>query len=324
MLLKMKERITEAEIKNYKQGTRTILQAAFKKRVAVYKFFDKERVFILEKDGKQVWLRGPRLSVANPVSLWIIKDKFLTKKALRDINVPCPEGYPAKTVAEAIVIAKQIGFPVIIKPLKGEGGDSVFLNIDSVEKIKKFFKKVLRTARQILVEKQVFGKYYRITMVDHKAAGILETSGIRLGGDGKRSVRELICAYSKACTENYKINKKTKDVLSFQGLALSSVPPAKFSFILGFSGAEGGRWIDRTDLIAPENAALLKKVTRTLDLKVVGIDLIAKDISLPITNPASPGFILEINGAPEFMFHFNPSQGKPRDIGKAIIKMLFK
>lgn len=320
----MKKRLLESEIKNYKQGTRTILHAAFRKNVSVYKFFDKERVFILEKDGKRVWLRGPRLSVANPVSLWIIKDKFLTKKALRNIDVPCPLGYPAKTVAEAIEIAKKIKFPVIIKPLKGEGGNAVFLNIDSPEKIKKFFKKVIQTSQQVLVEKQVFGKYYRITMVDHKVAGILETSGIHLEGDGKHSVKELIGDYSQSSAIKYKINKKTKDVLSFQGLSLSSVPPRKFSFILGFSGAEGGKWIDRTDSIAKKNTALLRKVTKNLDLKVVGIDLIAKNISLPITSKRSPGYILEINGAPEFMFHFNPSQGKPRDIGKAIIDMLFK
>src|SRR4030065_2919882 len=115
----MKKRLTESEIKNYKQGTRSILQAAFGKNIAIYKFFAKERVFILKKGGKQVWLRGPRLSIANPVSLWIIKDKFLTKKALRDIGVPCPLGYPARTVAEAIAIAKKIKFPIIIKPLKG-------------------------------------------------------------------------------------------------------------------------------------------------------------------------------------------------------------
>ncbi|OGI17535.1 MAG: hypothetical protein A2Z52_02230 [Candidatus Moranbacteria bacterium RBG_19FT_COMBO_42_6] len=320
----MKKRLTESEIKNYKQGTRSILQAAFGKNIAIYKFFAKERVFILKKGGKQVWLRGPRLSIANPVSLWIIKDKFLTKKALRDIGVPCPLGYPARTVAEAIAIAKKIKFPIIIKPLKGEGGNAVFLNIDSIEKVKKFFEKVVRTTRQVLVEKQVFGKYYRITMVDHKVAGILETSGIRLRGNGKHTVRELICVHSKSCIDKYKINKKTRDVLSFQNLSLGSVPPKNFSFILGFSGAEGGKWIDRTDLIAKENAALLKKVTKYLDLKVAGIDLIAKNIALPIAAAGSPGYILEINGAPEFLFHFNPSRGKSRDIGKAIVNMLFK
>jgi cyanophycin synthetase len=320
----MKKRLIESEIKNYKQGTRTILRAAFKKNVSVYKFLDKERVFILKKGSKQVWFRGPRLSVANPVSLWIIKDKFLTKKALRDIGVPCPLGYPVKTVAEAVAIAKKIKFPVIIKPLKGEGGNAVFLNIDSVEKVKKFFRKVIQTSRQVLVEKQVFGKYYRITMVDHKVAGILETSGIRLRGDSRRSVKELICAYNESGINKCKINKKIKDILSFQNLSLRSVPPRKSSFILGFSGSEGGRWIDRTDLIAKENTVLLKKITQYLDLKVAGIDLIAKNISLPIVAVGSPGYILEINGAPEFTFHFNPSQGKPRDIGKAIVDMLFK
>jgi cyanophycin synthetase len=317
------KKLNEEEIKNFKSGTRSILRAAIKNGVSIYRFFENERVFILRKGDRTIWLRGPRLSISNPVSLWIIKDKFLTKKALEEVGIPYPKGFPAKTISEAMDISKKLGFPLVMKPRRYEGGKGVFLNIDSEEKIKRFFRSCIHYDKQVLLEEEIIGKYYRITMVDNKIAGILETQGISLRGNGKNTVKELINQYNSTSAMRYKITKKTRDILSFQDSTLDSIPKAEQELILGFSGAEGGYWIDRTDSICKENVRLLGKLTRHLDLKVAGIDLIAKDISLPIDSKKSLGYVLEINGAPEFLFHHHPTQGKPRDIGAAIIKMLF-
>lgn len=320
------KRIKQTDVCKYKPGTKSILKAALDKNIAVYTLIENERVFILKKNKKVVWLRGPRLSISNPVSLWIIKDKYLTKKVLSELKIPFPEGLPAKTLPEALKIAKKIGFPLVIKPRSFEGGKGVFLNVTSLKKVKEFFPKSLQYDNNVLLEKEVFGTYYRITMVDYAIAGILETKGISLMGNGKNTVIELILELNvkKKRGALYKITKKTNDILSFQNLSLDSIPKAKRAFILGFSGAEGGDWIDRTDEVCKENKKLLSNLTRYLDLRVVGIDLIATNISRPITAKKTPGYILEINGAPEFIFHLNPTKGRPRDIGEKIIKMLFR
>lgn len=315
--------LKKEEINNFKAGTQSILQAAFNKGVAIYKVIEKDRVFILEKNGKKVWVRGPRLSISNPVSLWIIRDKYLTKEVLKEIGVPHPEGYCAKTISEAQEIAKKIGFPLVMKPRCYEGGLGVFLNVDSPEKVESFFGKSSQFDKYVLLEQHVDGKYYRITMVNNKISGILETKGIALKGDGKQTIIELVSKYNASAEEAYEITDKTKDILLFQNLSPESIPPVNNEFILGFSGAEGGEWIDRTDDICKENSNLLIKMTRYLDLPMIGLDLIAKDISLPIIDKRSPGFVLEINGAPDFLFHLNPTEGKPRNIGKDIIDMLF-
>lgn len=319
----MKE-IKKKDIENFKLGTQSILRAAFKRGVKVYRFFDEERVFVLKKESKSIWLRGPRLSISNPVALWIIKDKFLTKQVLKDLSIPYPKGFPAKTLDEALTISKELGFPLVMKPRKYEGGKGVFLNINSEDKVKKFFRSCMHYDSQVLLEKEVHGKYYRITMVEDKVAGILETQGIILEGDGENTVKKLINRYNMTASIRYKITKKTRDILSFQESTLDSIPQKKQKLILGFSGAEGGYWIDRTDNICEENASLLAKLTKHLDLKIAGIDLIAADISLPINSKKSQGYILEINGAPEFLFHNYPTEGIPRDIGEAIINMIFK
>lgn len=325
MYARMKK-VTAKDVASYKPGTQTILKAALALKVSVYRFFDQERVFILKKGNKTVWVRGPRLSVSNPVSLWIIKDKFLTKEALENVGVPYPKGFSVRSVSEAVLAAKEIGLPLVMKPRSFEGGKGVFLNVDSIKKVKKFFPMSAQydRSKEVVLEKEVFGTYYRITMVGRKIVGALETKGIQLIGDGKRNVQELIGEYNTGREKKYVIAKKTKDILLFQNLTLQAVPKKGVEFILGFSGSEGGEWIDRTDKVCRENRALFAKLASYLDLNVSGIDLIAKDIALPITSKKSPGYVLEINGAPEFMFHMNPTSGKARDIGKAIIAMLFK
>lgn len=320
------EKITTKDVANFKPGTRSILQAALDLNVSVYRFFNKERVFILRKGDKTVWVRGPRLSVSNPVSLWIIKDKFLTKEALENIGVPCPKGFSVKTAGEAVAAARKIGLPIVMKPRSFESGKGVFLNVDSIKKVKQFFPMSAKydRSKEVVLEKEVYGKYYRITMVGRKIVGALETRGIQLIGDGKKTVQKLISEYNKKADAKYSVAKKTKDILLFQNLTLQAIPKKGREFILGFSGSGGGEWIDRTDNIGRENRALFAKLASYLDLNVSGIDLIAKDIALPITSKKSPGYVLEINGAPEFTFHLYPTRGKSRNVGKAIIAMLFK
>jgi cyanophycin synthetase len=316
-------KVKRNEIKNYKEGTRSILNAAFNNNVEVYEFIKRERIFILKKGDKNFWIRGPRISLANPVTLWIIKDKFLTKNVLKELNIPHPQGEVAKNFDDAVRIAKKIKFPLVVKPSRYEGGIGVFLKVDSMDKVKNFFKKASKYDKRVLIEKYVAGKYFRITLVNNKIAGVLETKEINLTGDGSSTVRKLIEKYNKNDSEKYKITNKTKDILAFQNLNLNSKPKKNKKVSISFSGAEGGMWKDRTDDISKITAKLIEKMTKYLDLKVAGVDLITKDISLPINSPKSPGYILEINGAPEFIFHLSPSEGKSRDIGEAIIKMLF-
>ncbi|MDD5489083.1 MAG: acetate--CoA ligase family protein [Candidatus Moranbacteria bacterium] len=315
--------LKQREIKQYHPGSQSILNAAFKRKVRVYKLLKNERIFILKKGTKTVWFRGPRLSVSNPVSLWLVKDKFLTKEILKEVGIPFPKGISVTTAEEAAGAAARIGYPVVVKPRSHEGGKGVFLDIRSPEAVKKFFKHALKYDKNILVEKQVFGKYYRITLVSNKVAGILETESICLIGDGKNTAKNLIKKYEKDTGNTSVITNKTKDILLFQGLKLNSVPKKNKKFIISFSGADGGEWIDRTDEISRENKNLLIKLSKYLDLNVVSVDLIASDISRPITSPASPGYLLEINGAPEFVFHLKPTKGKVRDIGEEMIKALF-
>src|SRR5262249_38878811 len=54
---------------------------------------------------------------------------------------------------------------------------------------------------------------------------------------------------------------------------------------------------------------------------ICGIDVVASDISKPLD--ATNGRIVEVNAAPGLRMHLTPSEGRARDVGAAIVRMLF-
>ena len=79
--------------------------------------------------------------------------------------------------------------------------------------------------------------------------------------------------------------------------------------------------IDCTEKICEENIECCINAAKTLDLDICGIDICTKDISVPFNR--SDGIIMEINAAPGIRMHHYPWKGKKRNVGKAILEMLY-
>ena len=83
----------------------------------------------------------------------------------------------------------------------------------------------------------------------------------------------------------------------------------------------GGMAIDCTEEICEENIECCINAAKTLGLDICGVDICTGDISIPIKE--SNGIIMEINAAPGIRMHHYPSEGKKRNVGKAILEMLY-
>ena len=58
-----------------------------------------------------------------------------------------------------------------------------------------------------------------------------------------------------------------------------------------------------------------------MGLDICGIDIMAKDLRTPLNE--SGGAVLEVNAAPGFRMHIEPSEGLPRNVAEPVIDMLF-
>ena len=108
-----------------------------------------------------------------------------------------------------------------------------------------------------------------------------------------------------------------------QGRTLNTVlPKGEICYLRATANlSTGGSAVDRTDEIHPENVWLAQRIVKIIGLDIAGIDIVTPDISRPLREV--DGVIVEVNAAPGFRMHVAPSIGIPRNVGGAVIDMLF-
>ena len=83
----------------------------------------------------------------------------------------------------------------------------------------------------------------------------------------------------------------------------------------------GGTAIDRTMEAHPENVEIAETAARVVGLDIAGIDFIVPDIAIPVREQG--GAIVEVNAAPGFRMHTNPTEGEPQYVAQPVIDLLF-
>ena len=258
----------------------------------------------------------------------ISRDKDLTKSLLESCGVPIPEGREVSSAEDAWEAAEDIGLPVCVKPVDGNHGRGVFIDVKTKEEIEKAYKIAVEEGSGVLVERSIPGTEHRMLVIGGKLVAANRGDMVMVTGDGKSTVSELIVSQvnsdpRRGPTElhplsNIRIDSAARMELERQNLSADSVP-AKDREVLIQRNANHA--FDVTDEVHPETAALVSLAARVIGLDIAGIDLVAEDISKPLS--AQGGAIVEVNAGPSLLMHLKPGIGKPRPVGKAIVDNLF-
>lgn len=83
----------------------------------------------------------------------------------------------------------------------------------------------------------------------------------------------------------------------------------------------GGTSTDVTEFVHPNNIFLAERIAKIIGLDICGIDIMAPDLSAPVEE--NGGAILEVNAAPGFRMHIEPSEGLARNVAEPVIDMLY-
>ena len=86
---------------------------------------------------RRIW--ATRTSATSGVAIDIAGNKELTNLLLRDLGIPSPAGIVARSAAEAVPAATRLGFPVALKPLDGNHGRGVCLNLENASHVRRQF-----------------------------------------------------------------------------------------------------------------------------------------------------------------------------------------
>jgi cyanophycin synthetase len=175
-------------------------------------------------------------------------------------------------------------------------------------------------------------KHYRVLVVGEKVVAVAEKIPAHVIGDGIHTIEELVeienknplrgKGHEKPLTK-LTIDTISKLTLKKQGFDLQDVPKKGKKVFLRESAnlSTGGIAIDKTDEIHPNNIEIAVRAAKAIGLDIAGIDITMEDIKKPLTE--KNGAIIEINASPGIRMHHYPSKGKPRNVAKAIVDMLF-
>ena len=279
-------------------------------------------------------IRATMTSQTSALAVDVAGDKELTTRLLAAAGLPVPRSEAVRSEDRAVEIGRRIGYPVVVKPLDGNHGRGVCLDLRSDEELRAAFPIAVGQSKRgwVIVENHVVGKDYRVLVVGGRMVAIAERVPAHVIGDGVHTVRELVdetnadprrgVGHEKVLTR-IAVDDKAIELVIEQGLGMDDVPAKDLTVKLALTGnmSTGGISIDRTFEAHPDNVDIAEEAARVVGLDVAGIDFICPDISLPVREAG--GAICEVNAAPGFRMHTHPTVGEPQYVAKPVVDLLF-
>ncbi len=311
--------------------TGSIVAEARRRGIPVMRL-DEKSLVQLGWGRKQQRLRASITGRTSFIGVDTASDKDLTKTLLARSGVPVPRGVVVRTADEAVREARRLGGPVVVKPLDGNHGRGVTTNLTEEAEIRRAFEVAVEHSRRIVVEQFFRGNDHRLLVVGGELVAVAERVPAHVIGDGEHTIRELVAEVNKdprrgegheQFLTRIKLDEQVDALLASRGLTVDSTPKAGEAVHLRYTAnlSTGGTAVDRTDEIHPDNACIAVRAAMTLGLDICGIDFICEDISKSVRQTG--GGIVEVNAAPGFRMHLQPTVGRPRPVAPAVVRMLF-
>lgn len=311
--------------------TGAIVAEAHRRGIPVMRLDDRSLVQ-LGWGRKQQRIRASITGRTSFIGVDTASDKDLTKTLLAKSGVPVPRGAVVRTVEAALAEAARLVGPVVVKPLDGNHGRGVTTNLAHPEAVRRAFDLAAQVSPRVVVEQHFQGNDHRMLVVGGELVAVAERVPAHVIGDGMRTIGELIGEVNRdprrgdgheQVLTRIRTDAPLLARLASRGLDLESVPAAGQIVVLCDTAnlSTGGTAVDRTDDVHPDNACIAVRAALTLGLDVAGIDFVCPDISRSVRETG--GGVVEVNAAPGFRMHLQPTVGRSRPVAPAVVRMLF-
>lgn len=312
-------------------STGAIVSAAVARRIP-YRRLTQGSLVQFGWGSKQKRIQAAETSFTSAIAESIAQDKELTKKLLHAAGVAVPIGRPVEDEDDAWKAAQEVGLPVVVKPQDGNQGKGISVNLTTEEQVRKAYQVAVSFFDDVMVEKYLPGHDWRLLVIGNKLIAAARRDPPLVIGDGTHTVRELVNIVNSDprrsdghATSLTKIRFDEIAIarLAEQGYTADSVPARGVRVVLRNNAnlSTGGTATDVTDDVHPDLAAAAVTAAQTVGLDICGIDVVCDTIHKPLEEQG--GGIVECNAAPGLRMHLDPSFGKGRPVGEAIVGMMF-
>lgn len=277
-------------------------------------------------------IRATITSETSSIGVELAGNKEETKYLLEQSEVPVPKGQIIRNETQLEDACKRVGFPLVVKPIDGNHGRGITVNIQSNDEALTAFHAAKKVSNSVIIERFITGVDYRLLVINHRFVAAALRTPAHVVGDGASTVQALIDQVNADPRRGYghekiltqiTINELTLGLIKAKGYSLHSVIAKDEMLVLKDTAnlSTGGTAEDVTDFVHPANIAMAERISRIINLDICGIDIMTSDISKPLKE--TNGAVLEVNAGPGFRMHLAPAKGLPRNVASPVIEKLF-
>jgi len=247
---------------------------------------------------------------------------FLEKKG---IPVFKQRGFFKEPITEMVRFASKIGYPVIIKPVQGYGGEGIIANIQNPSQLKNAIKTTKSKYPVILIENFYHGFDHRILICRDKVLAVTKRFPAMVRGDGKSNIKQLIDKKNKKLPHPITVGQEVINKLNILKMNLESIPrKGQEVFLRERANAHLGGTTYNLDIktVHPDYIKICKKAMTELNLVFAGFDFMTSDITKSYRQTG--GAITEVNDNPGIYMQSRSADNPITDIAQKVLKELFK
>lgn len=312
-------------------STGSIVEEAIKRKIP-YIRLNRHSLVQLGYGVNQRRIRATIASTTSSIAVELACDKEDTKNLLEAAEIPVPKGFIVYDDVELERAINRIGYPVVTKPIDGNHGKGATTDIKTWEEALEGLEAARKYSRGVICERFIKGYDHRLLVINYKFVAAARRTPAAVTGDGKQTIQQLIEEVNQDPRRGYghekvltaiKIDDFTMNMLDRKGYTLETVLPEGEECWLKPTAnlSTGGTATDVTDMVHPSNIFMAERIARIIGLDICGIDIMAPDLSTPISE--NGGAVLEVNAAPGFRMHIEPTEGLPRNVAEPVIEMLY-
>ncbi len=295
-----------------------IVNEARRRGIAIEVIDPEQGYFALTNGGRRVVCRESLSELTTAVAMSRCDNKRVTRRLLHAAGLAVPDQRVAGADEANAEFLKKCG-SLVVKPARGEQGQGISVNIDSEDAMKAAVARARGTCETVLLEQFCEGDDLRVIVIDFRVVAAAVRRPPEVKGTGNDTIEDLIDKQSRrraAATggeSRIPLDDETRRCVEAAGYSVDDVLPKGERLVVRKAANlhTGGTIHDVTDQIHREIKEACEKAARTLDIPVVGLDLIVPDVN-------KPGYvIIEANERPGLANH------EPQPTAERFVDLLF-
>ena len=305
----------EEELNPY---ARIIVDEARRRGIGVEVLDAEGGFFRLTHGGRSITCRESLSELTTAVAMSRCDDKAVTHRLLKAEGLKVPaqrRAGSAKENADFLQRHKRL----VVKPLRGEQGQGVAVDLRSKEEVEAAVAAASKDGDAVLLEEFVEGEDLRIIVIGFKVVAAAIRRPAEVVGTGHHTIEALIEKQSRrrqAATQGESripLDEETRRCVQAAGYELDSILPEGKALLVRKAANlhTGGTIHDVTDQLHPQLVEAAVGAARAIDIPVVGLDFL-------VPSPTAPDYvIIEANERPGLANH------EPAPTAQRFIDLLF-